>query len=128
MTRSIGPISHAILDYAMAIILVVAPSVVGFAGKQARWCYLFAVILFVLAVLTQTKIVRLALHGAIELTLACLIVVLPWLAGFERGVLSRNFYVAFGLLMIVLWSLTDFRGRRGVPVADREEAPKGGGP
>src|SRR5258706_1587796 len=124
MTRSIGAVSHGILDYALAILLAAAPSVVHFAGRQARWCYVFAAILIVLAVLTQTKFIRLAIHGAIELLLACLLVVLPWLAGFERGVLSRNFYVAIGLLMIVLWALTDFRGRRGAPVAGRADGPK----
>ena len=129
MHRSIGAVSHGILDYALAILLAIAPSVVHFGGsRQARWCYYFAGILFVLAILTQTKLVRLAVHGAVELVLACLLVVLPWLAGFERGVLSRNFYVAIGLLMIVLWSLTDFRGRRGVSVAGREGGPAGGGP
>lgn len=124
MTRSIGAVSHGILDYAFAIILAIAPSVVGFGGRQARWCYIFAVILFVLAVLTQTKIVGLALHGAVELLLAILLVVLPWVGNFSSGVLSRNFYVAIGLLLLGLWALTDFRGRRGAPSAGRAAAPK----
>ena len=124
MTRSIGAVSHGILDYLFAIILTIAPSMVGFAGRQARWCYIFAAVLFALALLTQTRLLRLALHGAVELLLAMVMIVLPWVAGFERGVLSRNFYVAIGLLMIVLWALTDFRGRRGAPVADRAAAPK----
>ena len=124
MTRSIGAVSHGILDYAFAIILAIAPSMVGFAGRQARWCYIFAVILFVLAVLTQTKIVSLALHGAVELLLAILLVLLPWIGNFSAGVLSRNFYVAIGLLLLGLWALTDFRGRRGGPSAGRAAAPK----
>ena len=124
MTRSIGAVSHGILDYAFAIILAIAPSVVGFAGRQARWCYIFAVILFVLAVLTQMRVVSLALHGVVELLLAILLVVLPWVGNFSRGVLSRNFYVAIGLLLLGLWALTDFRGRRGAPSAGRAAAPK----
>jgi len=128
MTRSIGAVSHGILDYLFAIILAVAPSLVGFAGRQARWCYIFAAVLVALALLTQTKLLRLALHGAVELLLAMVMIVLPWVAGFERGVLSRNFYVALGLLLIVLWALTDFRGRRGAPSAGRATLPKGGGP
>lgn len=112
MTRSIGAVSHGILDYAFAVILAIGPSVAGFASRQAVWCYIFAAVLFVLAVLTQIRIVRLPVHGAIELALAILLVLLPWLAGFARGVNSRNFYVAIGVLMIVLWALTDFRGKR----------------
>lgn len=128
MTRSIGAVSHGILDYLFAILLAIAPSMIGFAGRQAWWCYLFAAVLVALALLTQTKILGLALHGAVELLLAIIIVVLPWVAGFERGVLSRNFYVAIGLLLIALWALTDFRGRRGAPSAGRATLPKGGGP
>ena len=124
MTRSIGAVSHGILDYAFAIILAMAPTVVGFTGKKAWWCYVFAAIIVALAILTQTKIVRLALHGAVELVVAVVIVLMPWLGGFARGVLSRNFYVAIGVLMIGLWALTDFRGRRGAPVADRPAAAK----
>ena len=128
MTRSIGAVSHGILDYALAILLAIAPSVVGFTGRQGRWCYIFAAILFVMAILTQVRILRLPVHGAVELVLACLMVILPWLANFSRGVLSRNFYVAIGVLMIGLWALTDFRGRRNVPAADRANPPGGGGP
>ncbi|MEK6376095.1 MAG: hypothetical protein AABO58_25755 [Acidobacteriota bacterium] len=129
MTRSIGAVSHGILDYALAIILAIGPSVAGFRGsRQERLCYIFAAVLFVLALLTQMKFVRLPVHGAIELVLAILLILLPWIANFSRGVNSRNFYVAVGILMIVLWALTDFRGRRGVPVADRGAGPGGGGP
>jgi len=128
MTRSIGAVSHGILDYALAIILAIGPSVAGFANRQGRWCYIFAAVLFILAVLTQMKFIRLPVHGAIELLLAILLILLPWIANFSRGVNSRNFYVAVGLLMIVLWALTDFRGRRGATVAGRGAGPGGGGP
>ena len=119
MTRSIGAVSHGILDYALAIILAIGPSVAGFANRQARWCYVFAAVLFALALLTRyplgvLKVVRLPVHGAVELALAVILVLMPWIAGFAAGVKSRNFYVAIGILMILLWALTDFRGRRGV--------------
>ncbi len=128
MHRSIGAVSHGILDYALAILLAIAPTVVGFAGRQSRWCYIFATIILVMAILTQTRILSLVMHGAVELVLAILVLLMPWIGGFSAGVLSRNFYVAIGLLMIVLWALTDFRRRRGAPAADRAAPPKGGGP
>jgi len=40
----------------------------------------------------------------------------------SRGVLWRNFYVAIGLMMIVLWSLTDM-GERFEPSEHHNEAP-----
>src|SRR6266498_3369569 len=115
--RSVGALSHGILDYVFAILIAIAPRVVGFDGRQATWCYLFAALLVVLALLTRyplgaLRLVGFVSHGVVELTLAIVMVVLPWIAGFSRGVLSRNFYVGIGLLMIGVWSLTDFRGVR----------------
>jgi hypothetical protein len=123
MTRSIGAVSHGILDYLLAIILAIGPTVAGFVGRQARWCYIFAAVLFALAVLTQVKFIRLAVHGAVELLLAIVLLVMPWVGGFARGVNSRNFYVAVAVLMIFLWALTDFRGRRDLRPADRAAGP-----
>ena len=124
MTRSIGAVSHGILDYAFAIILAVGPSVAGFSsGRAAHWCYIFAGVLFALALLTQIRFVRLPVHAAVELLLAALLIVMPWIANFANGTRSRNFYVAVGLLLILLWALTDFRGRRNAAVADRADGP-----
>ena len=115
--RSIGAVSHGILDYALAILLLAAPSVVGFAGMQAKWSYIFGAVLLVMAILTRyplgiIRIVGLGTHGFIELLLAICVFAAPWYGNFARGVLSRNFYVMLGLLMLVLWFLTDFRGVR----------------
>ena len=112
MHRSIGYVSHAILDFAFAILIAIAPRMVGFAGRQATWCYIFAALVAVLALLTQLRVVGFVSHGIVELTLAIVMVILPWIAGFARGVLSRNFYLFMGVLLIALWALTDFRGVR----------------
>jgi hypothetical protein len=115
--RLIGAWSHAVIDYLMVIFLIIGPSVAGFAGRQATMAYVLAVTLFILALLTRfplgiLKIVRFPLHGAVELLLALLVLVLPWLANFARGVHSRNFFVFIGFLMLVIWLMTDFRGLR----------------
>jgi hypothetical protein len=128
--RSIGPVSHALIDYAFAILIAIAPRVVGFDGRQARWCYLFAALLFILALLTRYplgvfRLVGFVSHGVVELLLALVLIVLPWAAGFWPGVLSRNFYVCMGVLMIAVWALTDFRNVRS---AGRAAAPKQAAP
>ena len=110
--RSIGRVSHAILDYAFAILIAIAPSVVGFRGRQSTLCYLFAFLILALALLTQFRVIGFVSHGIVEIVLAILMIVLPWLAGFSRGVLSRNFYLFMGLLLLAVWALTDFRGVR----------------
>jgi len=115
--RSIGAVSHGIIDYALAILLAAGPSMMGFNGRQATWAYLFAAVLLALAVLTRSplgivKVIGLGTHGFVELVLALCLVAAPWFGNFARGVLSRNFYVTVGLLMLALWFLTDFRGKR----------------
>lgn len=135
--RSIGAVSHGILDYALAILLVIGPSISGFNGRQATWCYLFAAVLFALAVVTRyplgiVKIIGLAIHGFVELLLAISLIAAPWYGGFIAGVHSRNFYWLMGVMMLVLWFLTDFRGIRNrppvAPAANRADVPKAAAP
>jgi len=148
--RSIGAVSHGILDYALAIMLIIGPSVAGFAGVKATWAYIFGGLLFAMALLTRyplgvVKVVGLALHGFVELLLIACVIAAPWFGSFTSGVTSPRFYWMMGLLMLVLWALTDFRGVRGrvpatpvaapvsspvdapvaaPPVADRAASPK----
>jgi hypothetical protein len=73
-------------------------------------------VLFLLTVATRfplgaSKIVGFPLHGAIELLLAVVMIVLPFIAGFSAGVHSRNFYIAIGVLIAIIFLLTDYRGR-----------------
>lgn len=119
--RSIGARSHGIIDYLMVIVLTIGPTVAGFAGRQATLAYVLAVTLLLLAVLTRfplgvVKVVSFPTHGAIELLIGLLLLILPWLANFARGIHSRNFYVTIALLLLLIWFLTDFRGVRDRPV------------
>ena len=48
--RSIGAVSHGIIDYALAILLITGPSFAGFAGTKATWAYLFGGLLLAMAI------------------------------------------------------------------------------
>jgi hypothetical protein len=145
--RSIGAVSHGILDYAIAILLIIGPSVAGFAGVKATWAYVFGGVLFAMALLTRyplgvIKVIGLAVHGFVELLLIVCLLAAPWYGNFTSGVNSPRFYWMIGLMMLVLWALTDFRGVRdrvtakpvatpvatapvpAPPVADRADVPK----
>ena len=127
MHRSIKPLAHGIIDYLMVLYLAAGPSVVGFRGKQALICWALAAVHLLLTAVTRfppgiVKAVRFPLHGAIEFVVGLLLIVLPWLANFSKGLLSRNFFVATGVLILVIWFLTDYRGPRAVPAAGRGEA------
>ena len=113
--RVIGPLAHGIIDYAMVILLIVGPSVAGFRNPRlTTMSYALAAAHFLLTVITRfplgvLKSLPFFLHGTIELVVAILLIVLPWLANFSAGVNSRNFFVAMGAIIFIIWLLTDFR-------------------
>jgi len=115
MLRSLGAVSHGIIDYLMVIILAIGPGVAGFTGKQAMFCYILAAVHFVMTVLTRfplgaMKIIGFPLHGVIEALVSILLIVLPWIANFAAGVHSRNFFLAIGVLLGLIALLTNYRG------------------
>src|SRR4051812_36870772 len=104
MHRSVGPLVHGIIDYFMVLYLAAGPSFAGFRGKQAWICWVLAAVHLLLTVVTRfppgiVKIVGFPLHGAVEFVVGLLLIVLPWLANFSKGLLSRNFFVATGALI-----------------------------
>jgi hypothetical protein len=119
--RVLGAFSHGVIDYLMVIFLAIGPSVVGFTNHRlAMICYGLAVVHFLLTIITRfplgvLKTLPFWLHGSIEIVVAVLLVILPWLAHFSAGVLSRNFFIAIGVLIGVIFLLTDYRsaGRAG---------------
>jgi hypothetical protein len=116
--RVIGPLAHGIIDYAMVILLVVGPSVAGFNNPRlVTMSYALAAVHFLLTIITRfplgvMKTLPFALHGMIEFVVAILLIILPWLANFSAGVNSRNFFVAMGAIIFIVWLLTDFRSKR----------------
>ena len=86
--RLIGTWSHLIIDIAMIVLLAIGPSYAGFFGRQADFAWILAGAMFLLVAFTLIKVLRFALHGAIEILLVLLVLALPWLANFARGVLA----------------------------------------
>lgn len=120
LTQSIGPAMHGLLDYLLVIILIIGPRVAGFAAStiQAKFCWVIAVLLLILSILTRyplgaKKLIGFVSHGVVEIVIGIALVILPWTRDFARGVLSRNFFVCVGLLILVIWAFTDFRNTRG---------------
>jgi hypothetical protein len=118
MSRAIGPLVHGMIDYLMVILIAIGPRVAGFTGRQATFCYLLAAVHLALTLVTRfplgvVKVVGFPLHGAIELLVGVLLIILPWLAGFSAGVHSRDFFVTIGVLILLIFAMTDYRGLRG---------------
>ena len=118
--RSIGPAMHGVLDYLFVILLAIGPGVTGFAPStaQAKFCWAIAALLLIVSLLTRyplgvKKIVGFVSHAIIEMAIVVALLVLPWTRSFSSGVLSRDFFITIGVLLAVIWALTDFRNLRG---------------
>lgn len=114
--RLISPATHGILDYVTVLYLILGPSVVGFEGPQKLFCYALAAAHLMLTLITRFKLgvlktLPLPVHGGVELFVAILLLALPWIANFAAGVKSRNFFLLTGIIVLLVWILTDYRGK-----------------
>jgi hypothetical protein len=114
--RLISPAVHGILDYVTVLYLILGPAVAGFEGTQRLFCYALAAAHLLLTLITRfrlgvLKTLPLPVHGAVELFVALLLLALPWIANFASGVHSRNFFLLTGIIVLLVWVLTDYRGK-----------------
>jgi len=105
---------HGLLDYVVVLAFALAPTVFGLEGAPATISYLLAVVHLLLTVLTAfqfglIKIVSAIVHGWIELVVAICLIALPFIAGFAGA--ARNFYLAAGAIIFVVWLITNYETR-----------------
>jgi len=119
--RLIGKWSHLIIDVVVIIALAMGPGYAGFSGRAADLAWILAGLMGLLVAATLIKVVRFAIHGAIEAVVIAVILVGPWLLNFARGVHSFNFYMFAGVVTLAIWIMTDFRSKRS---AGRAATPR----
>lgn len=118
--RFINARIHGYLDVAVIVVLVAGPIVMGLGGTPAAICFVLAAVHLVLTLLTDfpmgaKKVVPLFIHGLIELIAGVLLLVLPSLLGFGPGSPARRFYIFAGAAILLIWVLTDYRGKDRAP-------------
>ena len=118
---------HAIADYAVAALLIAVPLIAGGSDEAVATGVVVGVVVAIVSMLTRyplgvSKSLPFPIHGAIEFVVAILLIILPWLANFSAGVHSRNFFLAIGMLVLIIWILTDYRSRRSAGRATDPEA------
>ena len=121
MTKPIGARVHGVLDYAVAAVFLNAPMVFGFQHSIAsRIAYWLTGIHLLLTACTDFppgpfKWIPLKIHGAIELVAGLFVLVAPWIFGFSDQGAARNFFVAMGILILIVVALTDYVVRETLP-------------
>jgi hypothetical protein len=102
---------HAMLDYLVALLLIFAPWLFGFADNgPAQWVPVslgIAIVIYSLLTdydLGAVRTIPLAAHLGIDVLVGIFLTMSPWLFGFA-GLISWP-HVVFGLLAIVVATLT----------------------
>lgn len=104
---------HGYLDYVVVILFLVAPTLLGLSGVPAIIAYTLAVVHLLVTLITVPlgvmQVLPLQFHGVIELIVSLTLIALPWILGFASNQSARNFYVAVGVLIFVVWLVTDYK-------------------
>jgi hypothetical protein len=113
--QPIKPFPHAVLDYGLALLFIVAPKALGFGSPAAIALSHGIGVLYLLASLVTryplgaAHLLPFRLHRVLESTIGVAWIALPWLSGFAGEATARNFFVLTGLALLVVAGLTDYR-------------------
>jgi hypothetical protein len=112
--KILTPRTHGILDYVTVIAFLLAPTLFNLSGLPATVSYLLAVVHLGLTLITAFPLglanaVPFRVHGMIELVVSIALVLFPWLLGFASVPAARNFYIAAGVVIFIVWLLTEYK-------------------
>ena len=112
-----GPIPrflHGLIEYAAVVALFAAPFVLSFDGDATATSIVAAIVLLVIAATTDgpTSLVNqipLTAHIALDYVFALLLIAMPFIAGFSDETAPTVFFIALGVLHLLVTIGTRFR-------------------
>lgn len=112
--KILSPRIYGYLDYAVVVWFLAAPTLFGLTGIAANISYALAIIHLGLTVLTAfplgvIKVIPLQSHGVIEFVVSFALIVLPWVLEFASVASARNFYIASGIGIFIVWLITRYQ-------------------
>lgn len=104
---------HAALDYLTVIFLLAAPELFNLPEMTAMFTYVLACVHFLLTIITNfefglIKWLPFRVHGYIEIIVAFALFGASFYLGSIDGVFSRNFYLIFAAIILIVFIQTDF--------------------
>lgn len=113
MMKLLSPTTHAVLDYALAILFLLAPALFGFSGTAASVSYAVGVVYIAASLLTKYplglfKLIPFPVHGVLESISAAAWIVFPWLFGYADVPAARNFFILAGIGLLIVAALTNY--------------------
>lgn len=113
--KILSPFVHGIIDYAVAALLLLAPTLFGFTGTPEILSYALGVGHLAYSLVTRyplsiAKLIPFRIHGMIESAAGVFLLVSPWLFGFaDDQIAARNFFVGSAIAVGAVVLLTRYR-------------------
>ena len=112
--KVISPRIHGYFDFLTVFIFLLAPTLLGLGQLSATLAYSLAVVHLIVTLASDfpfgvVKLIPFTVHGWIERMVGPLLVAMPFILNFSDEEVARNFYIAIGIVIIVIGMLTDYR-------------------
>lgn len=113
--KVVSPRTHGYFDFLTVVIFLLAPTLLGLSELPAMFAYALAGVHLIVTLASDfpfgvIKLIPFTVHGWIERLVGPSLIALPFIFGFAVEEAARNFYIAMGLVVIVLGLLTDYKG------------------
>jgi len=113
--KVISACAHGYLDFLTVVIFLLAPTLLGLSQLPAMLAYSLAVVHLIVTLTSDfpfgvVKLIPFTVHGWIEHLVGPSLIALPFIFGFANEDIARNFYIAMGVVIIVVGILTDYKG------------------
>ena len=112
--KVISPRIHGYLDFLTVVIFLLAPTLLGLSQLSAILAYGLAVVHLIVTLASDfpfglVKLIPFTIHGWIERMVGPLLIAVPFIFNFSDEDLARNFYIAMGIIIIIVGVLTDYQ-------------------
>jgi hypothetical protein len=121
LVRLVPWIVHSAVEYAAAVLLLIAPFLFGFDSDRAKWTSIaLGVVVLLVAVISRsplglTKSLPVSAHATLDYVLAVVLVLSPFVLGFADDTRAVTFFVLLGVAHAGLSMLTRFPERTSAP-------------
>jgi hypothetical protein len=108
--KILSPTLHGYIDYAVVVLFLFAPALIGLTGIAGTIAYALAGIHLAMTLVTDFplgagKLLPFTVHGWIERIVGPVLILLPSVLGF--GAPAQGFYIVVGIIIILVGLLTD---------------------
>lgn len=112
--KVISPRIHGYLDFLTVFIFLLAPTLLGLEQLSAILAYSLAVVHLIVTLASDfpfgvVKLIPFTVHGWIERMVGPLLIAVPFILNFSDEEVARNFYIAMGIIIVLVGMLTDYR-------------------